>query len=152
VRTLLLALALVMAAPMTAIAAGSVPILTIANRHYTNTYNRDPAEVIETALTRRAYRITAREPGYIDAYYAARDVRADIRVSYTDSTYSITYVNSQNLRYTGSRIDAHYNHWVNNLDHDLQLEFAAPAPPPLAAPAPATPPAAEPQPTPAPAQ
>lgn len=140
-RTLLLALALVMTAPMTAIAAGSVPILTVTNRPYTNTYNRDPAEVIELALTRRAYRITAREPGYIDAFYAARDVRADIRVSYTDTTYSITYVNSQNLRYTGVRIDAHYNHWVNNLDHDLQREFALPpaaaAPPPPPTPAPA---------------
>ena len=145
-RRFLLALALMMAAPMTAIAAGSVPILTITNRPYTNTYNRDPAEVIETALNRRLYRITAREPGYIDAYYAARDVRADIRVSYTDRTYSITYVNSQNLRYMGARIDAHYNHWVNNLDHDLQLEFAAPPPPPPLA-APAAPP-----PTPAPAQ
>jgi hypothetical protein len=129
-----------MAAPMAAIAAGSVPILTVTNHPYTNTYHRDPAEVIELALTRRAYRITAREPGHIDAFYAARDVRADIRVSYTDTTYSITYVDSQNLRYTGSRIDAHYNHWVNNLDHDLQLEFAAPAPaaaPPPPAPAPA---------------
>ncbi len=139
-RTLLLALALLIAAPMTAIAAGSVPILTITNRPYTNAHNRDPAEVIELALSRRLYRITAREPGRIDAYYAARDVRADIRVSYTDSTYSITYVNSQNLHYTGPRIDAHYNHWVNNLDHDLQLEFAAPAPPPtLATPPPTTP-------------
>jgi hypothetical protein len=146
-RTLLLALALVMAAPMTAFAAGSVPILTVTNRAYANPHNRDPAEVIELALTRRAYRITAREPGYIEAYYAARDVRADIRVSYTAATYSITYVNSQNLRYTGARIDAHYNHWINNLDHDLQLEFAAP--PPLAA---APPPASSPPPTPAPAQ
>ncbi len=136
-RTLLLALALAIAAPMAASAAGSVPILVVTNRAYNNAYHRDPAEVIETALTRRLYRITAREPGYIDAFYAARDVRADIRVSYTDTTYSITYVDSQNLRYSGSRIDAHYNHWVNNLDHDLQIEFAAPAPPPAVAPAPA---------------
>jgi hypothetical protein len=147
-RTLLLALALVMAVPATAIAAGSVPILTVTNRAYANPHNRDPAEVIELALTRRTYRITAREPGYIEAYYAARDVRADIRVSYTATTYSITYVNSQNLRYTGARIDAHYNHWVNNLDHDLQREFALPAPPPPLS----TPPAASPPPTPAPAQ
>lgn len=145
-RTFLLALALVMTAPMAASAAGSVPILTVTNRAYANPYNRDPAEVIELALTRRAYRITAREPGYIEAFYAARDVRADIRVSYTATTYSITYVNSQNLRYTGIRIDAHYNHWVNNLDHDLQREFALPAPPPAVAPA------APPPPTPAPAQ
>lgn len=143
-RTLLLALALVMAAPMTAIAAGSVPILTVTNRAYANPHNRDPAEAIELALTRRAYRITAREPGYIDAFYAARDVRADIRVSYTATTYSITYVNSQNLRYTGIRIDAHYNHWVNNLDHDLQREFALPPPSAAGAtPPPATPPPAQ---------
>lgn len=127
-RTFLLALALMMAAPAVADARGSAPMLVVTNHAYTNTYNRDPAEVVELALNRRLYHITAREPNAIVAYYEARGVRADIRVAWTSSAYSITYVNSQGLNYTGSRIDPHYNHWVNNLDHDLQIEFGAPNP------------------------
>lgn len=142
-RILLLALALLMAAPMAASARGSAPMLVVTNHAYNNAYHRDPAEVIETCLNRRLYHITSREPGAIVAFYAARGVRADIRVSYTDTTYSITYVDSQGLNYTGSRIDPHYNHWVNNLDHDLQIEFGAPNPNPAPAAAPAPAPALE---------
>lgn len=139
-RTILLALAIAMAAPMMAVAddfdfspdamacAGTAPILVVTDRAYNNAYHRDPAEVIETALNRRLYHITARGPGRIEAFYAARDVRADIVVTYTDSTYSIEYGDSQGLRYGNGRIDSHYNHWVNNLDSDLQIEFAAPSP------------------------
>lgn len=148
-KALLLVLAVAMAAPAAAFAddftddavmacSGSAPILVVTNHAYTNPYHRDPAEVITTALNRRMYHITASSPGQIEAFYAARNVRADIVVTYTDTTYSIEYRDSQGLNYTGSRIDPHYNHWVNNLDQDLQIEFSAPMPPsPVAAPTPA---------------
>lgn len=138
-RALLLALAVIAAMPMAAAAddfdfsadamacAGSAPILVVTDHAYANPHHRDPAEVIETALNRRLYHITARSPGRIEAFYAARNVRADIIVTYTDRTYSIEYGDSQGLNFGNGRIDPHYNHWVNNLDHDLQIEFSVPA-------------------------
>ena len=68
-RTFLLVLALIMAAPAVADARGSAPMLVVTNHAYTNTYNRDPAEVVALALNRRMYHITAREPNAIVAYY-----------------------------------------------------------------------------------
>jgi hypothetical protein len=146
VGTPVAALANVFAADELAMECAMARILEVRDRPFTNPHNRDPAEVIETSLSRRLYHISARNPGSIEAFYAARDVRADITVTYTDSTYSILYRDSTNLRYGNGRIDQHYNRWVNNLDHDLQLEFTVPAPPPrvappapVAEPAPATP-------------
>jgi hypothetical protein len=123
-RAIFLALAFLFAAPMAALAAGTAPILVVTNQTYTNPNHLDPAQVIEGALNARHYTISDRRPGAIDAYYVGNNgVRADLTVSYTDSTYSITYRDSQGLNYGNGRIDAHYNHWVHNLDHDLQVAF-----------------------------
>lgn len=108
----------------------------MVDRPYANPHNRDPAEVIQLALDRRRYRVTARNPGSIEAFYAARNVRADLTVTYTATTYSITYRDSQNMNYENGRIHPNYNRWVNNLDHDLQAEFSAL--PPVTAPVPAS--------------
>lgn len=152
-RALILALALAAAAPAAmaetpslfstetfSTGAGecptSVAVVNIVDRPYQNANNRNPAEVIETALNRRGYRITARSPGSIEAFYAARDVRADLTVTYTDSTYSITYRSSENMNFANGRIHPNYNRWVNNLDHDFQAEFAALPPTPGTVPTP----------------
>ncbi|HWA01118.1 MAG TPA: hypothetical protein VG841_12470 [Caulobacterales bacterium] len=137
-KTILMALAVAVSAAAPAVAsdfatgetacASVAPILEIVDRPYANPHHRDPAEVIELALNRRLYHITSRAPGTIEAFYSARNVRADITITYTDTTYSIRYKSSENLQYGQGRINAHYNRWVNNLDHDLQEEFAIPAP------------------------
>lgn len=115
--------------------ARNAPIVNVVDRPYANPHNRDPAEVIQNALDRRRYRVTARNPGSIEAFYAARNVRADLTVTYTATTYSITYRDSQNMNYENGRIHPNYNRWVNNLDHDLQADFSALPPVTAAVPA-----------------
>jgi hypothetical protein len=123
-RAIFFALAFLFVAPMSALALGAAPILVVTNHAYANPNHLDPARVIEDALTARRYTISDRRAGAIDAYYVGNhNVRADITVSYTDAAYSITYRDSQGLNFGNGRINPHYNHWVNNLDHDLQIAF-----------------------------
>ncbi|MBR1923670.1 MAG: hypothetical protein IJ839_00105 [Ruminobacter sp.] len=48
---------------------------------------------------------------------------ATIRVHYTNTGYTINYVNSRGLGERGGKIHRNYNRWVNNLDKDIQKEL-----------------------------
>ena len=46
-------------------------------------------------------------------------------IPYTATSYSINYENSLNLKAADGKIHKNYNRWVNNLDHDIQLNLSA---------------------------
>jgi hypothetical protein len=106
--------------------------------------NADAAAAIEGALTDRGWLVVSRSPGFIDATILQRDHRADIRITYDASSYSIAYRGSENLNAKNGIIHRNYNRWVANLDRDIQrrllrasIPTAAPAEAPTAPVAPA---------------
>ncbi|MGP3590598.1 hypothetical protein [Vagococcus sp. WN89Y] len=64
-------------------------------------------------------------PGVIKGRLKSRDHSAEIRITYSANSYSITYENSQNLKANGGKIHKNYNRWVNNLDKQIQLNLSA---------------------------
>lgn len=66
-------------------------------------------------------------PGVINGRLQSRDHVAEIRITYTASSYSINYSSSLNLLASGSKIHKSYNRWVRNLDKDIQLNLSATA-------------------------
>ena len=52
---------------------------------------------------------------------------AEVRITYTATSYDIKYDSSLNLQASGGKIHKNYNRWVRNLDKDIQLN-TEPAP------------------------
>ncbi len=64
-------------------------------------------------------------PGVIKARQQTRDHVAEVRITYTATSYDIKYDNSLNLQASGGKIHKNYNRWVRNLDKDIQLNLSA---------------------------
>lgn len=54
----------------------------------------------------------------------SRDHVAEVRITYTASSYDIKYDSSFNLQASGGKIHKNYNRWVRNLDKDIQLNLS----------------------------
>jgi hypothetical protein len=65
------------------------------------------------------------EPGLITATYTPRGPSATMEIRYDTKQYSITYKDSQGLRYDGSQIHKKYNIWVHNLDNRIRVQLSA---------------------------
>ena len=57
-----------------------------------------------------AYEITLFNRGFV----------VKVKLTYSQNSYSITYVSSQGLKAQGGRIHRKYNGWVSNLNNDIQ--------------------------------
>ncbi|QMI07128.1 hypothetical protein [Citrobacter sp. RHB25-C09] len=64
-------------------------------------------------------------PGVIKARQQSRDHVAEVRITYTSTSYNITYDSSLNLQASGGKIHKNYNRWVRNLDKDIQVNLSA---------------------------
>ncbi|RWX56015.1 LptM family lipoprotein [Photobacterium chitinilyticum] len=81
-------------------------------------------QAIMEAGMRRNWVMMETKPGVIRAEYTARTHIAIVDIVYSDKTYSIDYVSSENLMYEDGKIHRNYNRWVNNLDVDIKKELA----------------------------
>lgn len=64
-------------------------------------------------------------PGHIVGTYAKTDFRAVFDVRYNTRSYSITYKDSQGLKYDGTNIHRQYNVWISNLDRNIRAQLSA---------------------------
>ena len=64
-------------------------------------------------------------PGVIKARQQSRDHVAEIKITYSATSYSINYDSSLHLMASGGKIHRNYNRWVHNLDKDIQINLAA---------------------------
>ncbi len=64
-------------------------------------------------------------PGVIKARQQSRDHVAEIKITYSATSYSINYDSSLNLMASGGKSHRNYNRWVHNLDKDIQINLAA---------------------------
>lgn len=85
----------------------------------------DIQRAIIRAGATRGWVMTPKEPGLIQATYSRQGHSATVDIRYTLTSYSITYVDSQNLHYDGTNIHPRYNSWIRYLQTDIQNQVAA---------------------------
>jgi hypothetical protein len=61
-------------------------------------------------------------PGHIIGTLNIREHIAIVDITYNSDSYSITYKDSTNLDYNGTRIHRNYNTWVNNLNNAIKVQ------------------------------
>ncbi|EIW8500416.1 hypothetical protein L460_04744 [Klebsiella pneumoniae BIDMC 24] len=77
------------------------------------------------AGVQRQWIMSEEGPGVIKARQQTRDHVAEVRITYTATSYDIKYDNSLNLLASGGKIHKNYNRWVRNLDKDIQINLSA---------------------------
>lgn len=65
------------------------------------------------------------KPGVAQGKLYLRTHVAVVRINYTNSSYSIRYVSSQNLKYNASKqtIHSNYNGWIQNLEKAIDVRL-----------------------------
>ncbi len=80
------------------------------------------AEVIREAGRRQGWVIKPLAPGKMRGMYSKGRHTAVVAIRYTDSSFSIEYVESSHLRHDGDSIHKAYNKWVQQLEEAIQRE------------------------------
>lgn len=87
------------------------------------------ADQVKTAILKAGHKrewiMSDNGPGKITGRLQARDHYAEVKITYSATSYSINYENSLNLNAGNGKIHKSYNRWVNNLDRDIQLNLSA---------------------------
>jgi hypothetical protein len=125
----LLCLAAVVACPA---GARDAPLVNPANIPVGWTKDREPtldeiSNAILKGCSRRGWQCGITKPGEIRAVLLVRKHMAESRIDYDTKSFSITYVDSRELRYDPVKNEIHrkYNGWVNNLIADINAAIAA---------------------------
>ncbi len=80
----------------------------------------DVEKIILRAGSDLGWGMKAVRPGVIMGTIYLRTHMAKIRIHYSRSHYSISYVDSTNLKYDGTNIHSGYNGWVSNLEKRIE--------------------------------
>ncbi|OBU11093.1 hypothetical protein [Morganella psychrotolerans] len=105
--------------------ARTAPILTPQTSVTANVSADKVKTAILEAGQKRDWIMKQTAPGVIEGKLISRDHTVRIKVTYSATSYKISYVDSQNLKASDGKIHKNYNRWVNNLDKDIQLRLAA---------------------------
>lgn len=84
---------------------------------------------IERAIVRIAtslgWSIKRVAQGELIAILKLRTHKAIASITFDDSTFSISYKESQNLKFDGANIHSNYNGWIKRLEKEITAELAA---------------------------
>jgi hypothetical protein len=84
---------------------------------FTGTGSREVRLVqIERAAESLGWRIEPSRPGAVRATLSLRTHVAVVEIAYDETVFTIRYVDSRNLDYTGTTIHRAYNGWTRNLE------------------------------------
>lgn len=75
-------------------------------------------DALAAAARYKRWTVEEVEPGYMTAQIFVRQHFAAIDIRYTKSTYSITYRDSEVLKYDGEKIHRNYNKWVKLIEKE----------------------------------
>lgn len=90
-------------------------------------YNLQSKQVkmaIMQAATNRGWIVEEVNDQELNAKINVRSHYAEVKIPYSAKFYSITYLNSDNLKAEGGKIHRNYNRWVNNLNVDIQRQLS----------------------------
>jgi len=83
---------------------------------------------VEKAISRAGaglgWSMTKKSDGHILGKLALRKHLAVIDITYSKSSYSIKYVDSTNLKYSGGLIHTNYNGWIENLEKAINIQLS----------------------------
>jgi hypothetical protein len=83
---------------------------------------------VEKAIVRAGsglgWMMSKKADGHIVGKLALRKHLAVIDVTFNKSSYSIEYVNSENLDYSGGKIHTNYNGWIENLEKAINIQLS----------------------------
>jgi hypothetical protein len=84
-------------------------------------------EQVEKAIVKsgaqKKWRMMVVKPDQIIGNILVRSHKARIQVDYTEKSYAITYLESDNLLYKDGKIHRNYNRWINYLDQTIQTNL-----------------------------
>ena len=81
-------------------------------------------KAIQSAGSTLGWSVRLVKPGHIDATIHLRKHMAKVAIKYSTKSYSITYVDSENLNYDGTVIHKNYNGWIINLDSGIKQRLS----------------------------
>ena len=107
----------------------SRPIYNVASTPITVPSGQPSAAQVRAAIveaaTNRGWIVKDDVPGRIQLELLVRNHMATVNVDYSQSSYSITYQDSENLNYDGSEIHRNYNRWIMNLQREINQKLSA---------------------------
>ncbi|CAC9601454.1 hypothetical protein BHECKSOX_1110 [Bathymodiolus heckerae thiotrophic gill symbiont] len=91
-----------------------------------------PGEVsisnVEKAIVRAGsglgWMMSKKSDGHILGKLALREHLAVVDITFDKKSYSIKYVNSSNLKYSGGKIHTNYNGWIENLEKAINIQLS----------------------------
>jgi hypothetical protein len=99
------------------------PIYDTGGGTFTGTGTREVRLVqIERAATGLGWQIDPARPGAARATLNLRSHVAVTEIAYDETRFTIRYVDSRNLDYTGTSIHKNYNGWVRNLERAISQQ------------------------------
>lgn len=85
----------------------------------------DVTKAIKRAGAGLGWSMTTQKPGHMIGKLAVRSHRAEVDIRYNTKTFTITYRDSQNLKYDGSNIHSNYNGWITRLRNMILAQSSA---------------------------
>lgn len=124
-RTILVAL-LILTASM--LSCRKAHVRDIPDNSIPSPYDKSlTVEEIEAAIimggNEAGWSMQKKEPGLIVGVIQVRQHEAQVNVRYSESSWSITYRDSSNLKYNGDKIHVNYNKWVSRLADAIRKQF-----------------------------
>jgi hypothetical protein len=117
-----------------AVAAGSIigcrsaPVYNVEDQTIVANVNNVKLDDVKKAIIRAGgslgWQMKADKPGHMIGTLHLREHMAQVDISYSTKSYSITYKDSQNLKYDGTNIHSNYNGWVQNLQRNIDVQLS----------------------------
>lgn len=111
------------------VVACTAPIMQVESQPFPDDTQKLTMDQLQDAIIKaassREWTVKKISTGKLRATYAPRDHVAKVEIDFSQQEFSILYVDSTNLKYSGGTIHKNYNRWVNNLKVDIQREVAA---------------------------
>ena len=91
-----------------------------------STSNDDVYKAIKKAGLSLGWIVSKVKDGEAKAVINLRTHQAIVRIDYTNTSYSINYVNSTNLKYNMEKNTIHnnYNGWIKNLERAINVQLS----------------------------
>ena len=99
----------------------NAPVTVATGKNYTLT---DVKNAIMRAGAALGWQMQDVAPGHLVGTLNVRTHMAQVDIKYNTKTYSITYKDSSNLNYDGTKIHSNYNGWIQNLDRGIKTQLS----------------------------
>ncbi|MFO1433507.1 MAG: hypothetical protein U1F76_25990 [Candidatus Competibacteraceae bacterium] len=99
----------------------NAPITVTSGKNYTLT---DVRNAIVRAGVGLGWQMQDVAPGHLVGTLNIRSHMAQVDIKYNTKAYSITYRDSSNLNYDGTKIHSNYNGWIQNLNSKIMAQLS----------------------------